>query len=76
MDLLEMTQKSQQKVRDLMHNGVTQEHIEMIVLNSLCDEILQELDGIEKYNEVKSALKNMFFLGQITIGSQLLNTVI
>ena len=66
MDLLEIVQKGQQKVKDLMHGGVTQEHIEMAALDSLCDDILQELGEIERYDDVKRAMMNMFFFGQIS----------
>lgn len=66
MDLLEIVQKGQQKVKDLMHGGVTHEHIEMAALDSLCDDILQELGEIERYDDVKRAMMNMFFFGQIS----------
>ncbi len=66
MDLLEVAQRGQQKVRDLMHGGVAQEHIEMAALDSLCDEILQELGEIERYDDVKRAMMNMFFFGQVS----------
>jgi hypothetical protein len=56
MDLLEVVQRGQQKVRDLIHGGVAQEHIEKAALDSLCDEILQELGEIERYDEMKSCL--------------------
>jgi len=66
MDLSVIAQRGQQKVRDLMHGGVAQEHIEMAALDSLCDEILQELGEIERYDEVKRAMINMFFFGQLS----------
>jgi hypothetical protein len=66
MDLLEILKRGQHKVLELMHGGIKQENIEMIVLDDLCEEILQELGEIEKYDEVKKALMNMFFFGQLT----------
>ena len=65
MDLLETVQLGQQKVRDLMHSGIKPEHIEMIALNSLCDEILQDIGKIERYDDVKKAMLNIYFFGQI-----------
>lgn len=67
MDLLEIVQKGQQKVKDLMHGGVAQENIEMAVLDSLCDDILQELGEIERYDDVKKAMINMFYFGQLSV---------
>jgi len=32
---------------------------------TLCDEILSELGEIERYEDVKKAMMNMFFFGQV-----------
>ena len=66
MDLMQIIQLGQKKVNDLKHGGVNQEHIEMEALNSLCDDILQELGEIEKYDDIKRVMQNMFFFGQIS----------
>jgi len=66
MDAFEIIERSKELVSDLSHGGVKQEHIEMQVLDTLCDEILQDIGDIEKYEEVKRALKNMFAFGCVS----------
>ena len=66
MDLMEIVQKGQKIVNELKHGGVNTEHIEMEALNTLCDEILQELGEIERYDDVKKVMMNMFFFGKLS----------
>ena len=66
MDLMEIVQKGRKLVNDLKHGGVNPEHIEMEALNTLSDEILQDMGEIERYDDVKKALMNMFFFGQLS----------
>jgi predicted transcriptional regulator len=65
MDLIQIVQKGQKLVNDLKHGGANPEYIEMEALNALCDEILQELGEIERYDEIKRVMVNMFFFGQV-----------
>jgi hypothetical protein len=65
MDLLEMAGKAQKIVRDLMHGNVSQEHIEMITIDELSDEILKEIGIENNTSELKKALMNMYFLGTL-----------
>jgi hypothetical protein len=66
MDAFKIIERSKELVSELAHGGVNTEHIEMHVLDTLCDEILQNIGGVEKYDEVKSAMKNMFVFGCVS----------
>lgn len=66
MDVFKILERSKQLVSDLNHGGVKQEHVEMEVLDRLCDEILQEIGDVEKYKEIKKAMKNMFAFGCVS----------
>ena len=66
MDLLNVVKRGQEIVSGLMHVGVRPEYTEMTALDKLCDEILHELGEIERYDDVKRAMINMFFFGQIS----------
>lgn len=66
MDLIQIIQKGQKIVSDLKHGGVNPDHIELTALDVLSNEILEDIGEVEKYDDVKKALINMFFFGQIS----------
>jgi hypothetical protein len=51
---------------NMLHGGYIGNMLENHIINELTDEILSELGEIEKYNEVKRALRDMFYLGQLS----------
>jgi hypothetical protein len=50
----------------MLHGGYTSEMLDNHVTDVISDEILSELGEIERYEEVKRALANMFYLGQVS----------
>lgn len=51
---------------DLLHGGYSADMVDNHILDLLTDEILSELGEIERYDDVKRSLVNMFFLGQLS----------
>lgn len=51
---------------EMLHGGYTGEMLENHITDAISDEILSELGEIERYEEVKRALINMFYLGQLS----------
>jgi len=51
---------------EMVHGGYTGEFLENHIMGIISDEILSELGEMERCEDVKLALVNMFFLGQIT----------
>lgn len=50
----------------MLHGGYTGEMLENHITDVISDEILSELGEIERYDEVKRALVNMFFMEQLS----------
>jgi hypothetical protein len=65
-NLMEIGKRFRQLKAEMLHGGYTGELLENHIMGVICDEILSGLGEIERYEEVKLALVNMFFLGQIT----------
>lgn len=51
---------------ELLHGGYNGELLDNQITDVLSDEILSELGEIERYDDVKRALVNMFFIGQLS----------
>ncbi len=51
---------------EMIHGGYNGEMLDNHVIDVISDEILSELGEIERYEEVKRALTNMFYLGQVS----------
>ena len=74
MDLLKLGARFHQLKNELVHGGYQGEFMESHITDIISQEILSELGEIENLaeiehsEEVKKALVNMFFLGQITNG--------
>ena len=65
-NLMEIGKRFHQLRSELLHGGYTGEMLENHTTDVISDEILSELGEIERYDEVKRALVNMFFLGQLS----------
>ena len=65
-NLMEIGKRFHQLKSELIHGGYTGEMLENNITDVLSDEILSELGEIERYDDVKRALVNMFFMGQLS----------
>ena len=65
-NLMEIGKRFHQLKSELLHGGYTGEMLENNITDVISDEILSELGEIERYDDVKRALVNMFFLGQLS----------
>ena len=64
-NLMEIGKRFHQLKNELIR-GYMGEMLENHITDVISDEILSELGEIERYDEVKRALVNMFFLGQLS----------
>ena len=62
---MEIGKRFNQLKMEMLHGGYTGELLENHIMGVIADEILAELGELERYEDVKLALVNMFFLGQI-----------
>ena len=65
-NLMEIGKRYHQIKSEMLHGGYTGEMLENNITDVISDEILSELGEIERYDDVKRALVNMFFLGQLS----------
>jgi hypothetical protein len=65
-NLMEIGKRFYQLRSELIHGGYTGEMLKNYITDMLSDEILSELGEIERYDDVKRALVNMFFMGQLS----------
>ena len=65
-NLMEIGKRFHQLKSEMIHGGYTGEMLENLITDVLSDEILSELGEIERYDDVKRALVNMFFIGQLS----------
>lgn len=65
-NLMEISKRLHQLKSELLHNGYTGDMLENHITDVISDEILSELGEIERYDDVKRALVNMFFMGQLS----------
>ena len=65
-NLMEIGKRFHQLRGEMIHGGYTGEMLENHITDVISDEILSELGEIERYEEIKRAMINMFFLGQIS----------
>lgn len=65
-NLMEIGKRFHQLKSEMLHGGYIGEMLENHITNVISDEILSELGEIERYDDVKRALVNMFFLGQLS----------
>ena len=65
-NLMEIGKRFHQLKSELLHGGYTGKMLENHITDVISDEILSELGEIERYDEVKRAMVNMFFLGQLS----------
>ena len=65
-NLMEIGKRYHQLKSDLLHGGYNGELLENHITDIISDEILSELGEIERYEEVKRVMINMFFLGQLS----------
>ena len=65
-NLMEITKRFYQLKSELLHGGYTGEMLENHITDVISNEILSQLGEIEKSDEVKEAMVNMFFLGQLS----------
>jgi hypothetical protein len=65
-NLMEIGKRYHQLKSEMLHGGYTGEMLENNITDVISDEILSELGEIERYDDVKRALVNMFFLGQLS----------
>ncbi len=63
---MEIALRYQHLKSEMLHGGYTGEMLDNHVTDVISDEILSELGEIERYGEVKRALVNMFYLGQVS----------
>ena len=61
-NLMEIGKRFHQLKSEMIHGGYTGEMLENHITDVISDEILSELGEIERYDEVKRALVNMFFI--------------
>jgi hypothetical protein len=64
-NLMEIALRYQHLKSEMLHGGYTGEMLDNHVTDVISDEILSELGEIERYEEVKRALVNMFYIGQM-----------
>lgn len=65
-NLMEIGKRFCQLKSEMMNGGYVGEMLENHITDVISDEILSELGEIESYYEVKRAMVNMFFLGQLS----------
>lgn len=65
-NLMEISKKFQQVKSINLPGGIKSEDFETLILESIIDDLLSELGEIERYDDVKLALSNMFFLGKLS----------
>jgi hypothetical protein len=65
-NLMEIGKRFHQLKSEMIHGAYTGEMLENHITDVLSDEILSELGEIERYDDVKRALVNMFFIGQLS----------
>jgi hypothetical protein len=65
-NLMEIGKRFHQLKSELLHGGYNGEMLENHITDVISDEILSELGEIERYDDVKRALVNMFFMGQLS----------
>ena len=63
---MEIGKRFHQLKSEMLHGGYIGEMLENHIIDVISDEILSELGEIERYEEVKRVMVNMFFLGQIS----------
>ena len=63
---MEIAKRYNQLKSEMTHGGYSGEMLDNHITDVISDEILAELGEIERYEEVKRALANMFYLGQLT----------
>lgn len=64
-DLMEIAKRFSELQNDLLHGMYVGEDADLAIVDAVSDEILIELGDIERPDEVKKALMNMFFIGQL-----------
>lgn len=64
--LLTINERFQQIKSELIHSGYTGEMLENHIIDTISEEILSELGEIERYEDVKRALINMYLMGQLS----------
>jgi len=64
--LMEIGKRFQQLKSEMIHGGYTGDMLENHITDVISDEILSELGEVERYDDVKRALVNMFFIGQLS----------
>lgn len=65
-NLMEIGKRFQQLKSEMLHGGYTGEMLDNHIADVISNEILSELGDIERYEDVKRALVNMFFIGQLS----------
>jgi hypothetical protein len=65
-NLMEIGKRFHQLKSEMIHSGYVGEMLENHITDQIADEILSELGQIERRDEVKKAMINMFFIGQIS----------
>jgi hypothetical protein len=65
-NLIEIGKRFNQLKSNMLHGGYTRNMSDNYIIDILSDEILSELGEIEKYDDVKKSLINMFFIGQLS----------
>jgi hypothetical protein len=65
-NLMEIGKRFHQLKSEMIHSGYDGEMLENHITDVISDEILSELGEIERYDEVKRAMVNMFFIGQLS----------
>jgi hypothetical protein len=65
-NLMEIGKRFHQLKSELLHGGYKGEMLENHITDVISDEILIEFGEIERYDDVKRALVNMFFMGQLS----------
>jgi hypothetical protein len=65
-NLMEIVKKFYQLKSEMMHGGYVGEILDNHITDVISDEILSELGEIERSDDVKRAMVNMFFLGQLS----------
>ena len=63
---MEIALRYQHLKSEMLHGGYAGEMLDNHVTDVISDEILSELGEIERYEEIKRALVNMFYLGQVS----------
>jgi len=64
-DLMEISKRYTELEGELMHGGYTGEFADNHIISELSDEILSGIGELKQCDEVKKAMVNMFFLGQL-----------